>query len=94
MGQPQKNSYNKRQGCNANSRKQKTGQHVAKCTLHDLRRPCITNWAKVLPIHVVQKLVGHADIKTTRKYYLVVRPEYFSSAGDVLKHILSETAAD
>jgi integrase len=41
--------------------------------LHDLRRSCITNWANVLPVHVVQKLAGHSDIKTTQRYYLAIR---------------------
>jgi integrase len=43
--------------------------------LHDLRRSTITNWAKELPIQVVQQLAGHSDISTTRKYYLAVQPE-------------------
>jgi len=42
-------------------------------TPHDLRRSCITNWAKKLPIHTVQQLAGHSDITTTRKYYLSVQ---------------------
>ena len=42
---------------------------VEKCTLHDLRRSAITNWAQKLPIQVVQQLAGHSDITTTRKYY-------------------------
>ena len=67
---------------------------VAECTMHDLRRSAITNWAGQLPIQVVQTLAGHADIKTTRKYYLAVRPEDFSSASKVLKRILSEAAAN
>lgn len=46
-------------------------------TLHDLRRSCITNWAAHLPIHVVQQLAGHSDIKTTQHYYLAVRAEAF-----------------
>src|SRR5688572_26536580 len=29
-------------------------------TIHDLRRSCITNWARKLPIHVVRQLAGHA----------------------------------
>jgi integrase len=33
---------------------------VAKCTLHDFRRTCITNWARHLPIYVVQRLAGHS----------------------------------
>lgn len=39
---------------------------------HDLRRSCITNWAKALPIHAVQELAGHSKIETTRKHYLSV----------------------
>lgn len=37
--------------------------NVAKCTIHDLRRSVITNWAQQLPIQVVQTLAGHSDIK-------------------------------
>jgi integrase len=66
--------------------------NVPHCTVHDLRRSAITNWAHRLPIQVVQALAGHADIRTTRKYYLAVTPEDFSWAGQVLNHILSETA--
>ncbi|MFC1737588.1 hypothetical protein ACFL1G_00880 [Planctomycetota bacterium] len=40
--------------------------------MQDFRRSCITNWVRELPIHVVQKLAGHSDIKTTRLYYLSV----------------------
>ena len=65
---------------------------VPHCTVHDLRRSAITNWAHRLPIQVVQALAGHADIRTTRKYYLAVTPEDFSWAGQVLNHIVSETA--
>jgi len=68
--------------------------NVAKCTIHDLRRSAITNGAQQLPIQVVQTLAGHSDIKTTRKYYLAVRPEDFTSASKVLKHILAKTHAD
>jgi len=68
--------------------------NVAKCTIHDLRRSAITNWAKDLPIQVVQTLAGHADIKTTNKYYLAVRPEDFVAASETLKHLLSENAAN
>ncbi len=42
-------------------------------TPHDLRRSCITNWAKKLPIQVVQKLAGHSHMETTRKYYLSIQ---------------------
>ena len=63
---------------------------VAMCTLHDLRRTAITNWAKKLPIQVVQQLAGHSDIKTTRQYYLAVRPEDLQSAHQLLNSILAE----
>jgi integrase len=44
-------------------------------TIHELRRSCITNWAKKLPIHVVQQLAGHSDIQTTRRFYLSVQSQ-------------------
>jgi len=64
------------------------------CVLHDLRRTAITNWAKKLPIQVVQQLAGHADITTTRKYYLAVRSEDLASANDVVNSILAKTLRD
>jgi integrase len=67
---------------------------VAKCTLHDLRRSAITNWAQKLPIQVVQQLAGHSDISTTRKYYLAVRPEDLVSASRFVNHILARTRDD
>jgi len=68
--------------------------NVAKCTIHDLRRSAITNWATKLPIQVVQTLAGHASIITTRKYYLAIRPEDFDSANEVLNLVLSKTQSD
>lgn len=67
---------------------------VAKCTLHDLRRSCITNWARILPIHVVQKLAGHSDIKTTQKYYLAVEENYLEKARAVQTEILRSDPTD
>jgi len=64
------------------------------CTLHDLRRSCITNWAKVLPIYVVQKLAGHSDIKTTQKYYLAVQEEDLEMARQVQSKILKGNLTD
>jgi integrase len=61
---------------------------VSRCTLHDLRRSAITNWAQRLPIQVVQQLAGHSDIGTTRKYYLTVRPEDIVSASQVVSEVL------
>jgi len=62
---------------------------VAKCTLHDLRRSALTNWARHLPIHVVQQLAGHSDIATTRKYYLSVQSSDIASAREAVKKILA-----
>ena len=58
---PLPNNLNKRLG----TQRKKVG--LKNFTYHDLRRSCITNWAKELPAHVVQKLAGHSDIKTTKK---------------------------
>jgi integrase len=66
---------------------------VKDCTFHDLRRSAITNWAQKLPIQVVQQLAGHADILTTQKYYLAVRPDDLALAGRILKSI-APTKAD
>jgi integrase len=63
---------------------------VPKFTIHDLRRSCITNWARKLPIHVTQQLAGHADINTTRKYYLSVQAEDIRKAKRVQKSLLGE----
>ena len=56
---------------------------VKKYTLHDLRRSAITNWALHLPIHVVQHLAGHSDIKTTQQYYLFIREQDIAQARQV-----------
>lgn len=68
--------------------------NVAECTIHDLRRSAITNWAQRLPIQVVQTLAGHSNIATTRKYYLAVRSEDFAAAGELLNSILAKTEDD
>jgi integrase len=68
--------------------------NVAECTIHDLRRSAITNWAQSLPIQVVQALAGHSNITTTRKYYLAVRSEDIVSANNLLNSILAKTHND
>jgi len=60
-------------------------------TVHDLRRSCITNWAMELPIHVVQQLAGHSDIKTTQQFYLSVRVEDVQKAKQVQQRLVGET---
>jgi integrase len=67
---------------------------VAKCTLHDFRRSCITNWARELPIHVVQKLAGHSDIKTTQQYYLAVQEDDLEKARLTQARILRTDVTD
>jgi integrase len=61
--------------------------NVRRCTLHDLRRSAITNWAQKLPIQVVQQLPGHSNINTTRKYYIAVRPEDIALANEIVSSI-------
>ena len=63
---------------------------VGSYTIHDLRRSCITNWARRLPIHVVQKLAGHSDIRTTQKFYLSVQDEDIRKAQNVQAELLGK----
>jgi len=63
---------------------------VPEFTIHDLRRSCITNWARKLPIHVTQHLAGHADINTTQKYYLSVQKEDVAKAKRLQKSLLGD----
>ena len=67
---------------------------VAKFTYHDLRRSCITNWARHLPIHVVRKLAGHSGIKTTQEYYLSVQEDDLEKARRVQSEILKADPTD
>jgi len=67
---------------------------VKRCTLHDFRRSAITNWAKKLPMQVVQQFAGHSDIATTRQYYLSVRSEDLAAANKLLNSILAKTESD
>jgi integrase len=67
---------------------------VGPYTIHDLRRSCITNWAQRLPIHVVQQLAGHSDIKTTETYYLSVQPEDLAKARRVQSELVGVILAN
>lgn len=70
---------------------------VGPYTLHDLRRSCITNWARHLPIHVVQQLAGHSDIQTTKDYYLSVPREIQARVREIQAKLvgpLYESGAD
>jgi integrase len=67
---------------------------VAKFTFHDLRRSCLTNMARSLPIHVVQKIAGHSDIKTTQQYYLAVEEDDLEKARKVQSELLATPPTD
>ena len=59
-------------------------------TFHDLRRTCITNWAGQVPIHVVQQLAGHSDMRTTQRYYLSVQPQDLERARAIQASLLGK----
>ena len=61
---------------------------VPACSFHDLRKSYCTNLADAVPLHVVQELAGHADIRTTRKHYLKVREEQIDSARRALDEVM------
>ncbi len=61
---------------------------VPRCKFHDLRKSYCTNIAQVTPLHVVQQLAGHADIRTTQKHYLQVQPELIDAARRAVEELL------
>ena len=63
-------------------------------TLHDLRRSCITNWARSVPMHVVQQMAGHSEMRTTRRYYLLVEAEDLERAGQAQEALLDAVPAE
>ncbi len=65
---------------------------IAHASLHDLRRACITHWARKLPAPVVKELAGHADIKTTIKHYVALQPGDLAAARDVTAAALLPTS--
>ncbi len=58
------------------------------CSFHDLRKSYCTNLAGAVPLHVVQELAGHADIRTTRKHYVKVRDEQIDLARRALEEVM------
>ncbi|MHC4538809.1 MAG: site-specific integrase [Planctomycetota bacterium] len=58
-------------------------------TPHDLRRSCITNWSKRLPIQTVQHLAGHSNIATTRKHYLSVQSSDMETAREIQSKLMT-----
>ena len=47
-----------------------------------------TNLAGAVPLHVVQELAGHSDIRTTRKHYVKVRDEQIDLARRALEDVM------
>lgn len=68
---------------NKNFQRRASTAGVANVSVHDLRRSCLTNWVRALPIHVVRELAGHADIATIQRYYLTVSAPDLLNAREV-----------
>jgi integrase len=61
---------------------------------HDLRRTAISNWlAEGLSEFEVMKLAGHADFKTTHKFYLRLRDDSVDRARQASSRALSRNLA-
>jgi len=65
------------------------GVKLPPCSIHDLRRSFCTNLSRVMPMHVVQELAGHSDIRTTRRYYVSVQPELLDEARRAVERSLA-----
>ncbi len=61
---------------------------VVKVTVHDLRRSCITHWARKIAAPIVQALAGHSDINTTLRYYVSIREPDMAEAREVTTQVL------
>ncbi|MGE0482313.1 MAG: tyrosine-type recombinase/integrase [Phycisphaerae bacterium] len=59
------------------------------CSMHDLRKSFCTNLARSMPMHVVQELAGHSDIRTTRRFYLKLEPELMDAARLAVERALA-----
>lgn len=78
----------KRQNITRNFQAIRRRAGVPRCKFHDLRKSYCTNIAQATPLHVVQQLAGHADIRTTQKHYLQVRPELVEAAWRAVEEML------
>lgn len=65
---------------------------VGRATMHDFRRSAITNWARALPVHVTQRLAGHANVQTTLRYYVAVLDADMDAARQVAEDALEKAA--
>jgi integrase len=48
------------------------------------------NLSRAIPMHVVQELARHSDIRTTRRYYVQVEPELMQRAFRAVETALEE----
>lgn len=62
---------------------------LPECSMHDLRKSFCTNLARSMPMHVVQELAGHSDIRTTRRFYLKLEPELMNEARLAVERALA-----
>lgn len=61
-------------------------------SIHILRKSCIQNWANNNPNpKVTQRLAGHADLKTTMKYYVQIGKSERAQAARAIDDLLKET---
>ncbi len=56
-------------------------------TMHGFRKSCAQNWADHLPMHVVQELMGHANITTTAEFYTQVSDAHEEQARQVIQKV-------
>lgn len=66
---------------------------VAPCTIHDLRRSCITNWDRFLSAHVVRLLAGHSSLQTTMNFYLSVQEDDLEKTKNVSGDLFAKIAS-
>lgn len=59
-------------------------------TMHDIRKACITNWARALPMNTVRELAGHSNIQTTATYYLTVTADQQEAAREHAQAMLTD----
>ena len=61
-------------------------------SIHTLRKSCIQNWANnITNPKVTQRLAGHADLKTTMRYYCQVTENERAQAALVIENLLKKT---
>ncbi len=68
---------------------------VKRCTFHDLRRTCITEWLEGgLQPHEVMRLAGHSDVTTTMRYYVATRRSLINKAREASQTVIGATGLE